>query len=91
MGNAKLITYDLVKPETDYADLIDAIKKYPGWCNMQKSVWIVSSSDSCATIRDHLKRYTDSDDRLLVVALTGESAWTSSICDSDSAKRVITS
>jgi len=90
MGKAKLITYDLIKPETDYLDLIAEIKKYSDWCKIQKSVWIVSTNDNCITIRDHLKSNMDDDDRLFVAALSGETAWIKSICKDEEAKRVIT-
>ena len=87
----KLITYDLVKPETDYEDLISAIKKYPDWCKVQKSVWLISSGDDCETIRDNLKQHMDNNDRIFVSALTGEAAWSRVICGSDPVKRLLNS
>lgn len=89
MSNCKLVTYDLVKPETDYEDLIDAIKGYSDWCTVQKSVWLISSNDTCETIRDHLKKYMDDDDRLFVAELPGEVAWHKVICSHDDVHRLL--
>lgn len=89
MGRCKLVTYDLVKPETDYEDLISAIKAYPDWCHVQKSVWLISSDDGCDVIRDNLRRFMDSDDRIFVSEQTGVAAWYGAICKNDDVKRLL--
>lgn len=71
-----IISYDLIKTK-DYTKLIEEIKKYPNWCKPLLSVWVISSSQSPSEIRDNLRRYMDSDDKLLVLKLAtvGEGAW----------------
>jgi hypothetical protein len=86
---AKIITYDLCKQGKDYDSLISAIKKYPLWCKVTESCWVVSSPDTCATIRDNLKSYMDNDDRLFVAALTGETAWSNVQCKDDALKNIL--
>lgn len=68
-----LITYDL-KKHKDYPRLIEELKRL-GACSPLLSVWVLNSSNTDAQLRDHLKQYIDSDDKLLVVGLNG--GWAS--------------
>jgi CRISPR/Cas system-associated endoribonuclease Cas2 len=90
MANAKLITYDLNRPEQDYPDLIAEIKRFGSWAYVQKSVWIVSSANSCESIRDLLRSKADSNDMIFVASLSGEAAWTTAICTNEQLKAVLT-
>lgn len=69
------ISYDLNNPGQNYDDLIDAIKKYGTYCKINKSDWIICTNDKAKIIRDNLKKYLDSNDRLFVGGLSGEGAW----------------
>ena len=69
------ISYDLNDPGQNYNDLIEAIKKYGTYCKINKSDWIICTDDKSTTIRDNLKQYLDSNDRLFVGKLSGEAAW----------------
>lgn len=74
---AFMITYDLQAPDKNYPKLSEAIKKnYPRHWNMLGSVWMINFDGKTSQIRDTLKNYIDSNDNLIVVALTGESSWT---------------
>lgn len=74
--NPYLITYDLNKPGQDYQKLFDAIKKLGIWWHCLDSNWIVKSNQTSVQICDYLKSFIDSNDKLLVVRLSGEAAWT---------------
>ena len=72
-----LITYDLIKPGQNYNELYEAIKKLcsgSAW-HCLDSVWIVKTNLTAAQICDILKLHIDSNDKLLVVGLSGEGAW----------------
>ena len=69
------ISYDLNNPGQNYDNLIEAIKKYGTYCKMNKSDWIICTNDDATTIRNNLKKYLDSNDRLFVGQLTGVAAW----------------
>ena len=69
-----LVTYDLRKPGQDYTSLYEAIKSYPN-CHGLESVWFIQSTKKAEAIRDHLKRYIDSNDRLFVSSV--EHDWAS--------------
>ena len=71
-----LISYDLDKPGQDYTKLISELERL-GAIKILYSEWILKNQASAAQLRDHLKAFIDSNDMLLVVALTGEAAWTS--------------
>ena len=60
------IAYDLDKPGQDYPDLWDELKRI-GAKRVQDSVWALKSNNSVTEIRDAVKTYMDSNDRLLVV------------------------
>jgi len=71
-----LITYDLLKPGQNYDELYEAIKKLGNWWHCLQSVWIIKTDSTAIQIRDALQSYCDSNDKLLVVRLSGEGAWT---------------
>lgn len=75
MANSKIITYDLNKSGKNYDDLYAYIKSFTQWAHINDSVWFVSSSKSCETIRNDLRRILDSNDSIFVASLTGEAAW----------------
>ena len=68
-----LITYDL-KPENDYPRLWAALRAM-GACKPLTSGWVVEVPFTVSQMRDHLKKFVDEDDRLLVVSLAG--GWAS--------------
>ena len=71
-----IVVYTLKTPGKDYVALWKALMSYPRNARIDESVWIVESSGTAATIRDHLARSIDANDRLYVGGLTGEAAWT---------------
>ncbi|MQM81537.1 SinR family protein [Lactobacillus buchneri] len=73
---AYLITYDLDNPGQNYKDLIEHLKTYPGWARMTESCWSVTSGKTAKEVRNDLEPFIDNNDRLLVVRLSGEAAWT---------------
>ena len=87
MTSAKIVTYDLCNPGQNYAALIDRIKQYPKVSKVTESCWLISTTWSCAKVRDDLTRFMDTDDKIFVAALTGEAAWKNIICGNDSAKK----
>jgi len=71
-----LVSYDLGGPESssDYRALIDKIKSYH-WCKPLESLWLITvEGEDCSDIRDELKNYLDSNDKLLIIDVTG-SDW----------------
>lgn len=76
------INYDLRKPGKNYEDLYKAIKSYSDWIHPLESCWVISTSSSTVSVRDHLQKYTDSNDRLLIIKSDGFAAW-SGLTDSE--------
>ncbi len=81
-----LISYDLDKPGQDYTSLIKELERL-GAFKILYSEWILQSDASAVQLRDHLKAFIDSNDKLLVVGLTGEAAWTSLMVSNDRFKQ----
>ncbi len=69
-----LISYDLDKPGQNYTGLIARLKEI-GAVRVLMSQWVVEQDCTCADLRDDLKAYMDSNDRILVTRITG---WASS-------------
>jgi len=72
-----MIGYDLNKAGKNYEGLIAKIKEVSTlWWHHLDSTWLITSSSGSVAIRDALRPYIDSDDELLVVAVsTGDAAW----------------
>lgn len=87
MSNSKIITYDLRNSNKNYNDLYEKIKSYGTCARICESVWFISTTDSCVTVRDNLKSVLDSDDRIFVAELTGAAAWYNILCDSNYLKQ----
>ncbi|MCA7985175.1 MULTISPECIES: hypothetical protein [Burkholderia] len=79
------IGYDLTRKQfQSYENLISAIKAYKTYWGNLDSTWLIESTQSCSQIRDNLKQHIHSDDRLLVIRVQNEAAWTGSFSDTAS-------
>ena len=76
-----LITYEL-KPDNDYPRLFAALRAM-GACKPLNGCWVVDVQFTAAQMRDHLKKFIDEDDKLLIVSLAG--SWASIGLSSDDA------
>ncbi|MDE0260182.1 MAG: hypothetical protein OXR82_17575 [Gammaproteobacteria bacterium] len=71
-----VISYDLTAPRQDYESLWAELRRL-GAKPVLKSQWCVRRSNTtAASLRDHIGRFMDSDDRLLVTCLDNKS-WAS--------------
>lgn len=69
MNPTILISYDLVSPSRDYANLHAAIKSLsPCWAKPLESCWMITSNLNVAQIRDKLLPHIDANDELFVAA-----------------------
>lgn len=83
MSTAVLINYDLCAPGKNYEELIKSIKESGTWGKVAESCWFLETAYTPKQLRDNLKKHMDENDRLFVAELTGVSAWTNVICDSN--------
>lgn len=86
--NKYLVSYDLDKPGQDYSKLISELERLGG-IRILYSEWILRNDASAEALRNHLRAFIDSNDMLLVVALTGEAAWTGLMVSNDRFKQSI--
>jgi len=77
--NCYLISFDLVK-NRDYEELYQAIKSYKPWAHITESTWAIITNNTVKEIRDNLKKYIDSDDRLFVIKSGEEADWYNVLC-----------
>lgn len=85
-----IVTYDLCKPQQNYAELINRLKLYSAY-RVTESCWLIVTSQTAVEIRDNLGYYIDSNDRIMVAALTGEAAWKNLITSGSTIKDLLTS
>jgi bifunctional pyridoxal-dependent enzyme with beta-cystathionase and maltose regulon repressor activities len=78
-----LISYDLGIPETssDYEKIITYIKSLGNWAKPLKSQWFVVSGKNCSEIRTALRELTDTNDKILVMEVTGDDWATARMSD----------
>lgn len=73
--NTYLITYDLNSPGQKYECISKKIKDSYSWWKCLNNIFIIKSDNSSSQIRDFLKPCIDSNDKLIVLKLSGEGAW----------------
>ena len=72
-----LVGYDRKEPGQKYQELSDEIKSSKGWWHHLDSTWIVRTQETPVELRDRLNVHLDSNDKLLVLDVTGDDiAWT---------------
>lgn len=71
------ITYDLVG-KRDYERIYEGIKTCGtgAYAKPTESQWIVQSNKTATDIANHLRNFTDSDDKIFVISVT-DSMWAS--------------
>lgn len=70
-----LVTYDLSAPGRNYNDLIAHLKGYGTYSHSLGSVWVIVTDKSSKQIRDAAQAFLDENDKMLVVRLEGQGAW----------------
>jgi hypothetical protein len=83
-----MIVYDLEKRGESYEPLLNALRQL-GALHVLYSKWVLRTNLTAVQIRDHLQQFVDANDKLLVVGLSGEAAWTSLFVSSDSFKQTL--
>lgn len=65
----KIVTYDLGGPEDsdDYKKIGEYIRGLDNWCKPAESFWIVDTTKTSTELKGDLKRYMDTNDKLLVI------------------------
>ena len=70
-----LIAYDIHPPEGEaYENLTEKIRSLGFWWHHLETTWIVKSVHAPAKIRDQLSAYIGSDDQVLVIDISGDTA-----------------
>lgn len=83
-----LVTYDLCKPVQDYTKLISCIKLYAS-CKITESCWLIVTSQTAKELCTNLCHNIDSNDRIMVAALTGEASWLNLIASTPTIKEFL--
>ena len=83
-----LISYDLDQPGQAYKKLESLLIAWHA-VRVLYSVWLLRSNSGAKEIRDAIWQVVDSNDRILVVALTGEAAWRNLMISDDATKNAL--
>jgi hypothetical protein len=73
-----LISYDLKKPVKEYADLIAELT-HLGAVKCLYSEWLLETDADALHIVNHLLKFMDGDDQLLVLELGSDAAFSSTL------------
>lgn len=84
-----LISYDLDKPGQDYTDLIKAIEQIGGVKTLFSEWFVVTQTMNAKTIFDRLSPFVDSNDRLLVLGLSGEAWWYNLMTSNEATRKLL--
>jgi hypothetical protein len=87
--SAYLISYDLDKPGKDYTSIINAIKNMGGVKCLFSEWFAVTTHLNAKQIFDKLAPFIDSNDRLLIVGLSGEAHWYNLMISNEAAHKII--
>jgi hypothetical protein len=80
-----LIAYDIHPTKSEGSDnLIEKIQSLGDWWHHLESAWIVRCAHSPREIRDQLKLYIGTDDQLLVIEISGDTAEWAGVNDAGS-------
>ena len=74
MNKLYLVSYDLVKPGRSYQPLWDELKRLGGK-RVLESQWVLRNTASSLDICNHLIKFVDSNDRMIVNEVTSNCAW----------------
>ncbi len=69
-----LVSYDLIRPGKDYTHLLEHLRSYSDWAKPLESVWLLKSGLGIAELRNTIQAHMDSNDKILVVDITGKAA-----------------
>lgn len=72
--NTILVSYDLRAPGKNYTQLLSHLRSYPNYINPLESFWILRTTLSPEQVRDNVMLYTDANDRVMAINITGDAA-----------------
>ena len=72
--NTYIISYDLIRPEKDYARLITHLNGYAKWARPLESVWLIKSSLTAEQVRNAARAHLDANDKMVVIDVTKRAA-----------------
>lgn len=73
------ISYDLIPPGQHYDKVQEAIKQCGNWAKIEYSLFYVSSQHTLVDITAHVWKAMDSNDKLIVIDTTHNSAETRNV------------
>lgn len=75
MSNNLFISYDLMNPGQNYDKVIEAIKSLGSWAKVHQSFWYVNSQYSSRQAAEHVWKFMDRNDKLLVADTSNNDAY----------------
>ncbi|OLP00205.1 hypothetical protein BVU76_21695 [Mycolicibacterium porcinum] len=73
-----VVTYDLSTPGRDYNRLFTYLKRF-SHAKPVESVWVIETSKSAAALRDEMKMYVDSNDKIFIIKASTANWATSNV------------
>ncbi|MGJ1014082.1 hypothetical protein [Bacteroides salyersiae] len=74
--NIFIVSYDLNTDSSPHYDqLVEAIKSYQDYICLGGSAYLIETDESSVSVRDNLKAFLNSGDKLYVGRVTSPAAW----------------
>ena len=70
--NVLMIGYDLKRPGQKYDELIEYLESHGTWWHDLDSTWLVKTPLTALQMLNEVKRHVDSNDKVLVLNVTGD-------------------
>lgn len=69
-----LVSYDLRAPGKDYNRLWEHLRSYGDYIKPLESFWFLRTLYSAKDVKNKVRQYIDTNDRLMVIDVTGDAA-----------------
>ncbi|MDD5658579.1 MAG: hypothetical protein PHR39_01025 [Actinomycetota bacterium] len=67
-----LISYDLIRPNKDYQNLYDYLKRTGTWAKPLESVWIIKTDKTCEQVINEIEKHVDENDKVLAINISND-------------------
>jgi predicted transcriptional regulator len=78
-----VVSLELTNGLKNYSDLTKVLKSFRAKSVINESVWVLMTEQSAIELRDHLKQFLQSQDRIFILKSGVVAAWLNPACGHD--------
>lgn len=73
-----ILIYELNNPADHYEEFHHAVRHYEDWLRLSRNIYLIKSHSLATLINDYLSQYIGKNDKLYVIQIYGDAAYTNS-------------